>query len=521
MTPKTAGGAKLVAAGILLSRIFGLVRQRVTAHYLGTGPVADALAAAFRIPNVLQNLFGEGVLSASFIPVYAKLVADGKREEAGRVAGAVLSLLALVTAVVVLLGVLAAPWLVALIAGGFDEPTRALTTQLVRIIFPGVGVLVLSAWCLGVLNSHRRFFLSYVSPVLWNIAIIAAMLIAGPRQDAEHLVVTVAWASVLGSLLQFGIQVPTVWRVDRDIRFSMAGAPAALSTGIRSGVRTVVGNFGTVLVGRGVIQFSGFVDTLIASLIGAGALATLNYSQAISMLPVSLFGMSVSAAELPAMSGERGTDGEVAAALRARLDRGLGRIAYFVIPSAAAFLLIGGVLAAGLYESGAFTAEDARWVWGALGGAAVGLLAATMGRLYSSASYALGDTRTPLRTAVVRVTIGALLGWAAALYLPAALGIDDRWGVAALTAASGVAAWVEFLLLRRALRARVGDTGVPARRVVTLWACALVAGAAGMGAARLLSRQGALVTALVVVPVFGATYLGLTRLLGVDDARRA
>ncbi|HET8769825.1 MAG TPA: lipid II flippase MurJ, partial [Gemmatimonadaceae bacterium] len=300
MTPKTAGGAKLVAAGILLSRIFGLVRQRVTAHYLGTGPVADALAAAFRIPNLLQNLFGEGVLSASFIPVYAKLVADGKREEAGRVAGAVLSLLALVTAVVVLLGVLAAPWLVALIAGGFDESTRALTTQLVRIIFPGVGVLVLSAWCLGVLNSHRRFFLSYVSPVLWNIAIIAAMLIAGPRQDAEHLVVTVAWASVLGSLLQFGIQVPTVWRVDRDIRFSMAGAPAALSTGIRSGVRTVVGNFGTVLVGRGVIQFSGFVDTLIASLIGAGALATLNYSQAISMLPVSLFGMSVSAAELPA-----------------------------------------------------------------------------------------------------------------------------------------------------------------------------------------------------------------------------
>lgn len=513
MTPKIAGGAKLVAAGILLSRIFGLVRQRVTAHYLGTGFVADALAAAFRIPNMLQNLFGEGVLSASFIPVYAKLVAEGKREEAGRVAGAVLSLLALVTAVIVLLGVLAAPWLVALIAGGFDAPTQALTTQLVRIIFPGIGVLVLAAWCLGMLNSHRRFFLSYASPVLWNVAIIAAMLVAGPRQEAARLAVTVAWASVLGSLLQFMIQLPTVWRVDRSIRVGLSGAPA--------GVRTVVGNFGTVLVGRGVVQVSGFVDTLIASLIGAGALATLNYSQAISMLPVSLFGMSVSAAELPAMSGERGTDAEVAAALRSRLDRGLGRIAYFVIPSAAAFLLIGGVLAGGLYEGGEFTAEDARWVWAALGGAAVGLLGATMGRLYSSASYALGDTRTPLRTALVRVTLGAVLGWTAALYLPRALGLDERWGVAALTAASGAAAWVEFLLLRRALRARVGDTGVPARHLATLWACALASGAAGMGAARLLAGQGALVTAVVVVPVFGAVYLGLTRLLGVDDARRA
>lgn len=507
------GGARLVAAGILLSRIFGLVRQRVTAHFLGTGLVADALAAAFRIPNMLQNLFGEGVLSASFIPVYSRLLAEGKRDEAGRVAGAVLSLLALATAVAVLLGVLAAPWLVALIAGGFDAPTQALTTQLVRIIFPGIGVLVLSAWCLGVLNSHRRFFLSYVSPVLWNVAIIAALLIAGPAQRAEQLVVTVAWASVLGSLLQFGIQLPTVWRLDRAIRLGAA---------VRSvGVRTVVGNFGTVLMGRGVVQVSAFVDTLIASLIGAGALATLNYAQAISVLPVSLFGMAVSAAELPAMSGERGTEAAIAAALRARLDRGLERIAYFVIPSAAAFLLVGGVLAGGVYEGGAFTREDSQWVWGALAGAAVGLLAATMGRLYASASYALGDTRTPLRFAVVRVLLGGTLGWGAALWIPRAMGVDARWGVAALTAASGAAAWVEFLLLRRAISARVGRSGVPPRRVLALWACALAAGAAGVLTTRLMAEQSALVTALVVVPVFGVVYLGATRLFGVDHARRA
>lgn len=505
-------GASLVAAGILLSRVFGLVRQRVTAHFLGTGLAADALAAAFRIPNVLQNLFGEGVLSASFIPVYARLMAAGKTKEAGRVAGAVFSLLALTIAVVVLVGIALAPWLVALIAGGFDAETQALTTRLVRIVFPGLGLLVLSAWCLGVLNSHRRFFLSYASPVLWNLAIIGALVWAGPRESPQDLVVTVAWGSVLGSLLQFAIQLPTVWRLDRALRFGLAtGDPD---------VRMVVANFGTVFVGRGVVQLSGFVDTLIASLIGAGALATLNYAQAISMLPVSLFGMSVSAAELPAMSAERGTTEDVATAVRARLERGLGRIAYFVIPSAAAFLLIGGVLASGLYEGGAFTRTDARWVWGALAGAAVGLLAGTMGRLYASASYALGDPRTPLRAAVVRVMLGGVLGWMAALYLPRALGVDLRWGIAALTAASGIAAWVEFLMLRHALAGRVGRTGVPWSRLAMLWACALAAGGAAALAARSLDGRHALIVALVAVPAFGAVYLGLTRLTGADGARR-
>jgi len=506
------GGARLVAAGILVSRIFVLVRQRVTAHFLGDGDAADILASAFRIPNLLQNLFGEGVLSASFIPVYAKLLADGDEAEAGRVAGAIASLLALTTTVVVLLGVLAAPWLVALIAPGFTEEKRALAVLLVRVIFPGVGLLVMSAWCLGVLNSHRRFFLSYVSPVLWNVAMIGAFLWAGPRQDAEALIVTVAWASVLGSGLQFLIQLPTVFRLDRALRFTLAQSAAT---------RTVVRNFAPVFVGRGVVQVSGFVDTAIASLIGAGALATLNYAQVISMLPVSLFGMSVSAAELPAMSGEQGSDDERAAALRTRLDRGLERIAYFVVPSAVAFLLIGGVLAAGLYEGGEFTRQSAHWVWGALAGAAVGLLAGTMGRLYASASYALGDAVTPLRFAVVRVTLGAALGWAAALYLPGMLQVDARWGVAALTAASGVAGWVEFALLRRALARRVGRTGVRAKRMAALWFLAAVAGLLSVAATRLIGDRSALLVAFVAAGVFGATYLGLTRLARVDDGRRS
>jgi putative peptidoglycan lipid II flippase len=507
------GGAKFVAAGILLSRVFGLVRQRASAHFLGSTAAADALAAAFRIPNLLQNLFGEGSLSASFIPVYARLLAEGKRDEAGRVAGAVLALLSGLVATVVLLGVLFAPWLVSLIAMGFTEETRELTVLLVRVIFPGIGLLVLSAWCLGILNAHRRFFLSYVSPVLWNAAIIAALVIAGPRQDVATLVVTVAGASVVGSFLQFAIQVPTVLTIERGLRLSTGDAGPH--------VRTIVGNFGPAVATRGVVQVSAYVDAMIASLIGAGALATLNYAQAISMLPVSLFGMSISAAELPTMSAAQGSEEEISAALRARLASGLQRIAYFVIPSAVAFVLIGGVLAGGLYQGGAFGRTDTQWVWGALAGSAVGLLAGTMGRLYSSALFALRDTRTPFRFALLRVTLAAGLGATAALWLPGRLAVDARWGVAALTAASGMAAWVEFVLLRRATRQRVGAVGVARGLMLRLWGAALGAGVVAVAVARWVQALHPLVGALIVVPVFGAVYLGATRALGADRARRA
>ena len=514
MTPAKWGGARLVAAGILLSRVFGLVRQRATAHFLGNGEVADALAAAFRIPNLLQNLFGEGSLSASFIPVYAKLLAEGRKEEAGRVAGTVLALLAALVAAVVVVGVMTAPWLVTLVAPGFSGETRELTVQMVRIIFPGLGLLVLSAWCLGILNAHRKFFLSYASPVLWNVAIIAALVVAGPRQTMVELAITVAWASVVGSLAQFLIQLPEVRRLER----SLARARPAASD---PEVRTVVSNFGPAVATRGVVQISAYVDTVIASLIGAGALATLNYSQAISLLPVSLFGMSVSASELPEMSAQGGTPAELSETLRARLVSGLQRIIYFVIPSAVAFVLIGGVLAAGLYQSGIFTETDARWVWGALAGSAVGLLAGTMGRLYASASFALRDTRTPFRFAVARVVLAGLLGALFGLGLPHWLNVDARWGVGALTAGSGLAAWIEYKLLRQHIVGKIGPVDLPSGLQAKLWISALLAGAMAVLANRVVMGQHPVLIALVVVSVFGAVYLGVTRLSGADSARRA
>src|SRR5437867_4762733 len=199
----------MVGVGILASRLAGLLRVSTFSYYFGLrSDAADAFNAAFRIPNFLQNLFGEGVLSASFIPVYASLVSREEHEEAGRVAGAIAAILALVTAVLVLIGELATPWLIDAIAPGFAGSKRALTITLVRILFPGAGLLVLSAWCLGILNSHRRFFLSYAAPVIWNVAMIATLIARGGLGDLDRLAVDLAWGSVVGSALQFGVQLP-------------------------------------------------------------------------------------------------------------------------------------------------------------------------------------------------------------------------------------------------------------------------------------------------------------------------
>ena len=502
--------AALIAIGILMSRVFGLVRQRVFGHYFGTSDAADAFNAAARIPNFLQNLFGEGVLSASFIPFYAGLLARGQREEADRVAGVVGALLALVTAVLVALGIVLTPWLVATVAMGFTGEKRELTILLVRIMFPGIGLLVCSAWCLGVLNSHRKFLLSYLAPVIWNVVMIAALWWFGRRNiTLPRLAEMIAWAAVLGSALQFLVQLPTVLRLAPGIRPSLDTASEH--------VRQVVRGFVPVFVGRGVVQISGYIDSDLASLIGSGAVSVFTYAQALYLLPGSLFGMAISAAELPAMSSLTGGIEEVAALLRGRLDAGLRRIAFFIVPSAMAFLALGDVIASALYRSGRFSHADAVWVWGTLAGSSVGLLASTLGRLYSSTFYALRDTRTPLRFAVVRVLLTLALGYLFALPLPRAIGIDPRWGVAGLTASAGLAGWVEFTLLRRALNARIGRTGLSASYVIRLWASALVAAAAGVAVKYAMGIEHTIVLAIVALGLYGALYFGLTAALGVSD----
>jgi len=507
----TGRSAFFVGAGILISRIVGLIRQRIFAHYFGTSWESDAFSAAFRIPNFLQNVFGEGALSASFIPVYAKLLAQEDEEHAGRVANAVFGILALVTSIIVLIGVLATPYFVTAIAAGFEGEKRVLTITLVRIFFPGAGLLVLSAWCLGVLNSHHRFFISYTAPVVWNLAIIFCLIFFGNRLDLPHLAEATAWGSVAGSALQFGVQLPTVLRLIHHFRPSLAFASEH--------VKQVIRNFFPVFFSRGVVQISAFVDALLASFLGEGAVAALTFAQSLYTLPVSLFGMSVSAAELPAMSKSLGSVEVVAEKLRHRLDDGLQRISFFIVPSAVAFLALGDVIAAVLYQSGRFTRADSVYVWTIIAGSAVGLLASTLGRLYSSTYYALQDTRTPLLYAIVRVALTTGLGYLLALPVPHWLGINPKLGAAGLTISAGLAGWVEFLLLRRSLNQRIGKTGLPFSYTAKLWIGALAGAAVGWAFKLLAIKWHPFPLAIVVLGGYGVTYFGVGYLFGLTQAR--
>jgi putative peptidoglycan lipid II flippase len=507
----TRKSAFLVGAGILISRIVGLVRQRVFAHYFGTSAAGDAFSAAFRIPNFLQNIFGEGALSASFIPVYAKLLAQDDEEKAAHVANAVFGLLALVTAVIVLTGVLTTPFLIDAIAPGFAGETRELTIRLVKILFPGAGLLVLSAWCLGVLNSHHRFFISYTAPVAWNVAMIVSLVIYGAKVDQFHLAEIVAWGSVIGSALQFGVQLPTVFKLVHHLR------PVIDLTSTH--VRTVIRNFFPVFMSRGVVQISAFVDAILASFLPEGSVVALTYAQSLYTLPVSLFGMAVSAAELPAMSGALGNAEQVAEVLRHRLDEGLHRIAFFIVPSSMAFLALGDVIAAVLYQTGKFKHADAIYVWAILAGSTVGLLASTLGRLYSSTYYALHDTKTPLRFAIIRVTLTTFLGYLCAIPLPPAIGLDAKWGVAGLTASAGVAGWIEFALLRSTLNRRIGRTGLTASFVAKLWFAAALAAALGWAFKLLTVSLPTIPLAIIVLGAYGVVYFGVTFALGIPEAR--
>ena len=510
-TPRTRRGAVFVATGILFSRLAGLVRLQVFAHYFGLqSDAADAFNAAFRIPNFLQNLFGEGALSASFIPVYAALVARGERKDADRVAGAVGALLALIVAVLVVAGVFATPVLIAAIAPGFTGDKRELTIQLVRILFPGAGLLVLSAWCLGVLNSHHRFLLSYTAPVMWNAAMIATLVAFGAASSLPRLAVLLAWGSVAGSFIQFAVQVPVVLRLAPDLRFALDMAS--------DHVKIVSRNFVPVFISRGVVQVSAYIDTLLASLLPTGAVTGIATAQLLYTLPVSLFGMSVAAAELPSMSGEANADDAGREMLRRRLDAGLRRIAFFVIPSAMAFLALGDVLVAALLQTGRFRHEDAVYVWGILAGSSVGLLASTLGRLYSSTYYALRDTRTPLRFAVIRVVLTTVLGYLFAIPLPGMLGVPQVWGAAGLTSSAGIAGWVEMLLLRRTMNARIGRTGLPASYVAKLWTAA-VAGAAAAWAVKLsIPALPPVVAAVLIIGPYGVIFIAMTVALRIPDA---
>ncbi|HYR10587.1 MAG TPA: murein biosynthesis integral membrane protein MurJ [Longimicrobium sp.] len=518
----TAASA-MVAAGILLSRVAGLVRLSVFAHYFGTSKYADVFSAGLRMPNVLQNLLGEGTLSASFIPVYSELLHQGRKKEAGEVAGAIFALLLAAAGALALIGVVLAPILVSIFLPGFEGERRELTIRVVRIIFPMTGLLVLSAWSLGILNSHRNFFLSYFAPVVWNAAMIATLIAFGGRFTEDRLVMALAWGALAGGALQFLVQVPRVLKLNREIK--VRWAPRLPQ------VRETLRNAGPAVMGKGVVQISAYLDNVLASFLAAGAVSTLQYAQTLYILPISLFGMSVAAAELPELARQRASGGEV---LQARASAGLERIAFYVVPSFIAFALLGDVVIATLLQRGEFDRNDTLLVYLTLLGFSLGLVATTASRLLSSTFFALRDTKTPARYATLRVVISLVLaivlmlqfesitvaGWRTPPGIFSGLRIGGApLGAVGLALGSGVGAWMEWYLLKRSLRQRIGPVGAGAGPLGRMFAAAIAGAALAWGMRILLPNDlPTLITGVLVLGVYGATYFAVAAALGLDQA---
>jgi putative peptidoglycan lipid II flippase len=506
-SPGEGGGGRAAArvgAGIFLSKIFGFVRERVFAHYFGSSGFADAWWAALRMPNVVRNLLGEGTLSASLIPVYAEFLEEGRDEDAARFAGAALGILIVVAASVTLVGMAVAPLLVALFFPRWSPEIQELTVLLVRILFPMTGLFVISAWALGILNSHRKFFVSFVAPVFWNIAMITAM-IGGALAfglEGRPLVVALAWGALIGGGLTLLVQLPFLAAHARGMRVSLGRGVA--------GVREAIGNFVPVVAARGVVNLSGWIDMILAGRLMPGAVAVMGYAQTFSNLPIALFGTGVAAAELPEMSRMRG---EAARVLAERVARSLERALWFLIPSAVGYLALGDVVAA-LYQTGRFGEVQTLVTWGVLSAYALGLPASASSRVLSSAFYALRDTRTPARLAYVRVGTAVVIGLS--LMFPAdRIGFSTlRLGAAGLALGSTVGAWLEYGLLRRALVRRIGRHGAPTRTVLELVLCASVAGLTGVLLQTVLPTAHPIVVALETLLPFGVVYLGATSALG-------
>ena len=511
MKNRSARGAAWVSAGILLSRLTGLLRESVFAAYFGAGFLADAWKAALRLPNVLQTLLGEGSLSASFVPVYSELLERADPADARRFASAALGFLAVVAGALALLGVVAAPWIVAVLAAGFDPETQALTTRLLRILFPMTGVLVLAAWALGVLNSHRAFFVPYVAPVVWNLAIVGTMVGFGMRMSGADLLVATAWGALVGGMLQFLVQLPWVLRHAGGLRPRLDRAAPGLGEATR--------NLLPVVGARGLDTMSGLVRELtLATFLAQGAVAMLAYAQTLYILPISLFGLAVAAAELPELARQRSADVRV---LADRVRSGLSRVQFFVVPAAVGYLVLGREVIRIVFERGRFQADDAMATHAILAAFSLGLLATSSSRMLSSAYYGLRDTATPARIAALRIGVSLSVGLA--LMFPfdrLEIGARHLGGVG-LALGAAAAAWTEYGFLRNRLTRRIGSHGPGVALGIRVWGAALAAAAAAVGVRSVLPPMPAVVAAGATLLVFGGSYLAFSRMLRTDAPLRA
>lgn len=490
-----------------LSRILGLVRDVVLAAFFGSGMAADAFFVAFRIPNLLRRLFAEGSLTIAFIPVFSEYLATRSRKEAFQLARVVLTLLALVLTGVTLLGILAAPWIVRVQAFGFGSAgvKYELTVLLTRITFPYIFLISSVAFFMGVLNSLRRFAAPAAAPIFLNVGIIAAAFLISPH-FAEPIV-GVAAGVLIGGLLQVALQIPFVLR--EGFKLFPARRPS------HPAVRRIGRLMLPAIFGSAVYQVNQFMGTLLASFLPEGSISWLYYADRLVQFPLGVFAIAISTAALPSLATQAAT--RELDRFVATLGHSLRLVFFIALPSMAGLIVLSEPITRVLFERGAFDAHATVMTARALIFYTAGLWAFSGIRVMVAAFYALQDTKTPVKVAVI--ALFANLGFSLLL-----MGPLKHAGLAlALSLASGL----QFGLLVVLIGKRMPPgCFAPVLRSAgkSILAAALMGLLIHLLAKAWLGPGSAAAGPAGIVPVLGGiifagagAYFGLTRLLGCTE----
>ena len=435
---QVVGALGSIGAATLASRVLGFARDMVVALAFGAGPITDAFFVAFRIPNILRRLLAEGALSTAVIPVFTDYAVNHPRGELVRMLRAILAAALLVLGVTTLVGVLAAPWLLSVIAPGFSEPgQRDLAVLLTRVMFPYLILVGLAAFAMGMLNSQGRFFVAALGPAVLNVGMIAAVLFLARRLDPP--IVALAIGVLVGGVGQLLVQLPGLRALgllvppSRELRHPALGRVARLLL--------------PAVFGLAAVQVMVFVNTLLASLLPAGSISFLYYADRVMEFPLGIFGVALASASLPAMSRQAaaGDTRGVAATLNFAL-----RLAVYVsAPATVGLALLSVPITRVLFEHGRFGPDDTAATAVALVWYAVGLVGFAGARIAAQAFYAIAEPGTAVR-------LGAL---AVAANVVAAVALMGPLGHAGLAGASSLGAYVNLLGLLWAGRRRFGRLG--------------------------------------------------------------
>jgi len=507
---RIAQAAGLAAAATLTSRLLGLAREQVLAALFGAGDQMDAYFVAFRIPNLVRDLFAEGAMSAAFVPTFTSHVTLHGKEDAWRLGNNVINALLLVTGVTVLLGVIFARPLVSFYAHSFAAvPGKLeLTTQLARVMMPFVTLAALAAAVMGMLNSLRHYFVPALAPATFNVVAIVFALAVTPIMPTfgQPRIMAQAIAVVVGGLTQVGLQWPTLrgegFRYRPILNLSDPG------------LRQVLLLMGPGTLGLAATQVNLFVSTLLASSQGTGAVSWLQYAFRVMYLPIGLFGVSIATAVLP--SAARHAAVKDMAAIRDTVRRGLSLMLFVNIPATCGLMLLSNEIVRLLLERGHFTAVDTSATAAALRLYAVGLLGYSTARIGSPVFYALGRSRVPVALTMVSVTVNLVLS----------LTLTRTMGYLGLALATSVAALVNASLCLFLLRAQLQGLGgrllAPALAKVVaaaaVMALAVVASRAVLPASLLQGGTASQGIALLVMIGSGLLCLvGTAHLLGIEE----